>query len=49
MKQPDFGSTIIYGTVWIAMLALAGLNTADARSVLGAAAVVGVVAGLFLL
>ena len=23
MKQPDFGSTIIYGVVWIAMLALA--------------------------
>src|SRR5688572_7452107 len=23
MNQPDFGSTIIYGTVWIAMLALA--------------------------
>ena len=26
MRQPDFGSTIIYGTVWIAMLALAGLR-----------------------
>jgi cell division protein FtsW len=26
MLQPDFGSTIIFGTVWIAMLALAGLN-----------------------
>jgi cell division protein FtsW len=26
MKQPDFGSTIIFCTVWVAMLALAGLN-----------------------
>ena len=26
MLQPDFGSTIIFGAVWIAMLALAGLN-----------------------
>jgi cell division protein FtsW len=26
MLQPDFGSTIIYGGVWIAMLALAGVN-----------------------
>jgi cell division protein FtsW len=26
MLQPDFGSTIIFGTVWIAMIALAGLN-----------------------
>ena len=26
MKQPDFGSTIIFVTVWIAMLALAGVN-----------------------
>ncbi|HEX5259441.1 MAG TPA: putative peptidoglycan glycosyltransferase FtsW [Sphingomicrobium sp.] len=26
MKQPDFGSTIIFCAVWVAMLALAGLN-----------------------
>jgi cell division protein FtsW len=26
MLQPDFGSTIIFGTVWIAMIALAGVN-----------------------
>ena len=26
MKQPDFGSTIIFCAVWVAMLALAGIN-----------------------
>jgi cell division protein FtsW len=26
MRQPDFGSTIIFGAVWIAMLALAGAS-----------------------
>ena len=26
MKQPDFGSTIIFGAVWLAMLALAGVK-----------------------
>jgi cell division protein FtsW len=26
MKQPDFGSTIIFAAVWIAMLALAGIS-----------------------
>src|SRR3954471_22768901 len=26
MKQPDFGSTIIFGAVWVAMLALAGVS-----------------------
>ncbi|HEX8841311.1 MAG TPA: FtsW/RodA/SpoVE family cell cycle protein, partial [Sphingomicrobium sp.] len=26
MKQPDFGSTIIFCAVWLAMLALAGVN-----------------------
>jgi len=40
MMQPDFGSTIIFGCVWIAMLALAGLNL----RVLGALAGVGIVA-----
>jgi cell division protein FtsW len=40
MMQPDFGSTIIFGCVWIAMLALAGLNL----RILGALAVVGIIA-----
>ena len=26
MKQPDFGSTIIFGSMWIALLALAGVS-----------------------
>src|SRR6185503_2277522 len=26
MRQPDFGSTIIFAAVWVAMLAIAGLN-----------------------
>jgi cell division protein FtsW len=46
MKQPDFGSTIIYGTVWIALLALAGLNMRILLG-LGAAAVFGVVMAYF--
>jgi len=40
MIQPDFGSTIIFGSVWIAMLALAGLNL----RVLGGLGVLGLVA-----
>jgi len=40
MLQPDFGSTIIFGTVWIAMLALAGLNL----RILGTLGVMGLVA-----
>jgi cell division protein FtsW len=40
MLQPDFGSTIIYGGVWIAMLALAGVN----MRVIGTLAVGAVVA-----
>ena len=39
MKQPDFGSTIIFGAVWIAMLALAGVSL----RVLGGLAVAGLV------
>jgi cell division protein FtsW len=39
MLQPDFGSTIIFGSVWIAMLALAGLNL----RILGGLAVAGLV------
>ena len=45
MMQPDFGSTIIYVTVWIAMLALAGLLQMIAM--LGGAALVGVVLAYF--
>jgi cell division protein FtsW len=40
MLQPDFGSTIIFGSVWIAMLALAGLNL----RILGALGAMGLVA-----
>ncbi len=42
MKQPDFGSTIIFGAVWIAMLALAGVKLRT-LGILAACAVVGVV------
>jgi cell division protein FtsW len=46
MKQPDFGSTIIFCAVWIAMLALAGINM---RILIGlaAAGLVGVVLAYF--
>ncbi|MEO5773055.1 MAG: putative peptidoglycan glycosyltransferase FtsW [Sphingomicrobium sp.] len=46
MKQPDFGSTIIYTCVWLAMLALAGVNFRILLA-LGAAAVVGVILAYF--
>jgi cell division protein FtsW len=46
MLQPDFGSTIIFGAVWIAMLALAGLNL-RILGVLGIAAVVAIVLAYF--
>jgi cell division protein FtsW len=46
MKQPDFGDTIIFGAVWIAMLALAGVNMRILIG-LGAAALVGVVLAYF--
>jgi cell division protein FtsW len=39
MRQPDFGSTIIFGCVWLAMLALAGVS----MRVLGGLAVAGLV------
>ena len=39
MKQPDFGSTIIFAAVWIAMLALAGVSI----RMLGGLAIAGVV------
>jgi cell division protein FtsW len=47
MLQPDFGSTIIFGSVWIAMLALAGLNLRILGG-LGAAGLVGIVLAYFL-
>ena len=46
MMQPDFGSTIIFGVVWIAMLALAGLNL-RILGILGVAAVIGVILAYF--
>ena len=46
MRQPDFGSTIIFGAVWIAMLAIAGLNMRILIG-LGMAGLVGVVAAYF--
>ncbi len=46
MRQPDFGSTIIFAAVWIAMLAIAGLNLRILVG-LGIAGVVGVVLAYF--
>jgi cell division protein FtsW len=46
MRQPDFGSTIIFGCVWIAMLALAGVSL-RALGILGAAGFVGIVFAYF--
>jgi cell division protein FtsW len=46
MKQPDFGSTIIFCAVWLAMLALAGINI---RILIGLAiaGVIGIVLAYF--
>jgi cell division protein FtsW len=46
MKQPDFGSTIIFVAVWIAMLALAGLSL-RMLGILGVAGIVGIVLAYF--
>jgi len=46
MKQPDFGSTIIFCAVWLAMLALAGVNMRILIG-LGVAGLVGVVLAYF--
>ncbi|GAA0460310.1 putative lipid II flippase FtsW [Sphingomonas molluscorum] len=46
MKQPDFGSTIIFGTVWVAMLTFAGINV-RILGLLGLVAVVGVILAYF--
>jgi cell division protein FtsW len=46
MLQPDFGSTIIFGAVWIAMLALAGINLRILIG-LGVAGLIGIVLAYF--
>jgi cell division protein FtsW len=46
MKQPDFGSTIIFCAVWIAMLALAGVSM-RVLGALAAAGLIGVVLAYF--
>jgi cell division protein FtsW len=46
MKQPDFGSTIIFCAVWLAMVALAGINIRILIG-LGVAGVIGVVLAYF--
>ena len=46
MRQPDFGSTIIFGCVWLAMLALAGVSMRVLLG-LGAAGLVGVILAYF--
>ncbi|MBA3670337.1 MAG: cell division protein FtsW [Sphingomonas sp.] len=46
MKQPDFGSTIIFCCVWLAMLALAGLSM-RLLIILGIAGVAGVILAYF--
>ena len=46
MRQPDFGSTIIFGCVWLAMLALAGVSTRILLG-LGFAGLVGIVLAYF--
>jgi cell division protein FtsW len=46
MKQPDFGSTIIFVAVWIAMLALAGVSL-RMLGILGIAGVAGVILAYF--
>ena len=46
MRQPDFGSTIIFVAVWIAMLALAGVSL-RMLGILAAAGLVGIVLAYF--
>jgi cell division protein FtsW len=46
MKQPDFGSTIIFVAVWVALLALAGVSL-RMLGILAVAGVVGVVLAYF--
>lgn len=47
MLQPDFGSTIIFGSMWVVMLALSGANF-RILGALGLAGIVGVIAAYFL-
>jgi cell division protein FtsW len=47
MKQPDFGSTIIFVAVWIAMLALAGVSI-RLLAILAVCGLIGVVMAYFL-
>ncbi|MDB5715772.1 MAG: cell division protein FtsW [Sphingomonadales bacterium] len=42
MKQPDFGQTIIFATMWLALLMLSGVST-KIMGALGAAGIVGIV------
>lgn len=46
MKQPDFGSTIIFCAVWVAMLALAGVSL-RMLAIIAVAGIVGVVLAYF--
>jgi cell division protein FtsW len=46
MKQPDFGSTIIFCAVWVAMLALAGVSL-RILGILAGAGVIGVILAYF--
>jgi cell division protein FtsW len=46
MKQPDFGSTIIFCVVWVAMLALAGVSM-RLLGILAVAGLVGIVLAYF--
>jgi cell division protein FtsW len=46
MRQPDFGSTIIFAAVWVAMLAIAGLNL-RILVILGVAGLIGVILAYF--
>src|SRR3954449_11332319 len=46
MKQPDFGSTIIFCAVWVAMLALAGVSI-RLLGILAVAGLVGIVLAYF--
>lgn len=46
MKQPDFGSTIIFVAVWIALLAIAGVSM-RMLGILAAATVIGVILAYF--
>lgn len=46
MIQPDFGSTIIFGTVWIAIIALAGANIRLLAGI-GVGGLVGIVLAYF--